>query len=242
MDAAELELDDASAAEIEDNAVRKRNLNTLRGYAEAEPGDGDRVVRFRFLVSPVEVLGRGGKVCGVRVERNRLVAQEDGYQRAEGTGVVETLPCGLLIRSVGYRGAPVPGVPFDERAGIVPNEGGRVLVRAGGAEVVPGEYVVGWAKRGPSGVIGTNKADAAGTVALMAEDRGAGISAGRGGSREDDLPRLLERRGVRWVDNEGWTRMDACETAAGEAQGRPRVKFCSVPDMLEAAEAPGSAD
>ncbi|MYE14652.1 MAG: hypothetical protein F4X99_23925 [Gammaproteobacteria bacterium] len=241
MDAAELELDAASAAEIEDNAVRKRNMNTLRGYADAVPGDGDRVVRFRFLASPLEVVGRDGKVCGVRVERNRLVAQDDGYQRAEGTGVLETLPCGMLIRSVGYRGAPVPGVPFDERAGIVANEGGRVLTRAGGAEVVPGEYVVGWAKRGPSGVIGTNKADAAGTVALMAEDRGAGIFAGRGRERADDFCRLLKRRGVRWIDKEGWARMDARETALGKAQGRPRVKFCSVPEMLEAA-APGSRD
>ena len=242
VDAAELELDAASAAEIEDNAVRKRNMNTLRGYADAVPGDEDRVVRFRFLVSPVEVVGRDGKVCGVRVERNRLVAQDDGYQRAEGTGVLETLPCGMLIRSVGYRGAPVPGVPFDERAGIVPNEGGRVLTRAGGAEVVPGEYVVGWAKRGPSGVIGTNKADAAGTVALMAEDRGAGIFAGRGRERAGDICRLLKRRGVRWVDNEGWARMDARETALGKAQGRPRVKFCSVPEMLEAAGPRGSRD
>ena len=242
VDAAELELDPGSAAEIEDNAVRKRNMNTLRGYADAVPRDGDRVVRFRFLASPVEVVGRDGRVCGVRIERNRLVAQDDGYQRAEGTGVLETLPCGMLIRSVGYRGAPVPGVPFDVRAGIVPNEGGRVLTRAGGAEVVPGEYVVGWAKRGPSGVIGTNKADAAGTVSLMAEDRGAGIFAGRGRERADDFCRLLERRGLRWVDKEGWARMDARETALGEAQGRPRVKFCSVPEMLEAAGAPGSRD
>ncbi len=241
VDAAELALDDASAAEIEDNAVRKRNMNTLRGYAESTAGDGDRVVRFRFLVSPIEVVGRDGRVCAVRVERNRLVAQDDGYQRAEGTGAVETLPCGMLIRSVGYRGAPVPGVPFDERAGIVPNEGGRVVARAGGSEVVRGEYVVGWAKRGPSGVIGTNKADAAATVALMTEDRGAGIFAGRG-APEDDLPRLLERRGVRWVDNEGWARLDARETALGEAQGRPRVKFCTVSAMLEAAEVHGSGD
>ncbi len=258
VDAAELELDAASEAEIADNAVRKRNMNTLRGYAEAVPGDGetvpaggDRVVRFRFLVSPVEVVGLDGRVRAVRVERNRLVEREGGYLSAEGTGVMETLPCGMLIRSVGYRGAPVPGVPFDERAGTVPNKGGRVLARAGGAEVVPGEYVVGWAKRGPSGVIGTNKADAAATVALMREDRDAGVVTGslRKGAdpvaakpgRDTDLAALLERRGVHWVDNAGWERLDACETALGKAQGRPRVKFCTVGEMLAAAAAPEPA-
>ena len=251
VDAAELELDAASEAEIADNAVRQRNMNTLHGYAEAVPGDGDRLVRFRFLASPVEVVGRDGKVSAVRVERNRLVERGGGYLSAEGTGVMETLPCGMLIRSVGYRGAPVPGVPFAERAGIVPNDGGRVLARAGGAEVVPGEYVVGWAKRGPSGVIGTNKADAAATVALMREDREAGVIAGslREGvgpvaakpGRDGDLAALLERRGVRWVDNAAWERLDACETALGKAQGRPRVKFCTVTEMLEAAAEPESA-
>ena len=252
VDAAELELDAASEAEIADNAVRQRNMNTLRGYAETVPADSDRV--FRFLVSPVEVVGSGGKVCAVQVERNRLVERADGYRSAEGTGMMETLPCGMLIRSVGYRGAPVPGVPFDERTGTVPNEGGRVLVRAGGGEVVPGEYVVGWAKRGPSGVIGTNKADAAATVARMREDRDAGVVAGslpKGADplearfgHETDLAALLERRGVHWVDNAGWERLDACETALGKAQGRPRVKFCTVPDMLKAAATaePGPED
>lgn len=254
VDAAELELDTASEAEIADNAVRQRNMNTLRGYAESAPADGDRVVRFRFLVSPVEVVGRGGRVCAVRVERNRLVERADGYLSAEGTGEMETLPCGMLIRSVGYRGAPVPGVPFDERTGTVPNDGGRVLARTGGGEAVPGEYVVGWAKRGPSGVIGTNKADAAATVALMREDRDAGVVTGslpKGADpveakpgHETDLAALLEGRGVHWVDNAGWERLDACETALGKAQGRPRVKFCTVRDMLQAAATadPGPAD
>ncbi len=282
VDGAELELDAAGEAALEGNAVRTRNMATLRGYAETGCEGGERVVRFRFLVSPVEVVGEGGRVTGVRIERNRLVAGEDGYMRAVGTGETEVVPCGMVIRSVGYRGAPLPGVPFDERRGIVPNEGGRVVGggRAGGAvvggaavagsaavevveagdgmgggEVVPGEYVVGWAKRGPSGVIGTNKADAAATVALMREDLEAGVVAGgeggtggvRGGGGEGrrgaggrargagDLAELLRERGVRWVDGEGWGRLDARETARGKAQGRPRVKFCTVAEMLEAA-------
>ncbi len=266
VDASDLEIDAASSAALEGNAVKTRNMSTLRGYARggddgaaagagggrvaagSAPGDGDRVVQFRFLVSPLEVVGEGGRVTGVRIEKNRLVEQEDGYLRAEGTGETETLPCGMVIRSVGYRGAPVPGVPFEERRGIVPNEGGRVLVAAGSAETVPGEYVVGWAKRGPSGVIGTNKADAAGTVALMREDRETGVFAGgrvAGGGGADtegdaDLATLLRARGVRGVDNEGWGRLDAHETACGKAQGRPRVKLCTVAEMLEAARGPAA--
>ena len=240
-DGGELELDAASEASLEGNAVKTRNMATLRGYAQSSCGDGERVVRFRFMVSPVEVVGTDGRVAGVRIERNRLVAGEDGYVRAEGTGETEVVPCGMVIRSVGYRGAPLPGVPFDERRGIVPNEGGRVVrmgVGGDGAErdVVPGEYVVGWAKRGPSGVIGTNKADAAATVALMREDGEAGVWAGGSRSRGmNDLADLLRGRGVRWVDEEGWGRLDARETARGKAEGRPRVKFCTVNEMLEAA-------
>lgn len=259
VDGTELELDPASEAALESNAVKTRNMATLRGYASAVPEEGDCVVRFRFLASPLEVVGEHGRVTGVRIERNRLVEQEDGYMRAVGTGGTEVVPCGMVIRSVGYRGVPVPGVPFDERRGIVPNEGGRVVRAAGGGEVVPGEYVVGWAKRGPSGVIGTNKADAAATVALMCEDREAGIFAERGDGGEGaggaeasrgtpvgtaasgagDLADLLRERGVRRVDEAGWRRLDAHETARGKAEGRPRVKLCTVEEMLEIAGAAG---
>ncbi len=203
-----------------------------RAGAGSHPPGGDRVVRFRFLVSPLEVLGDGGRVTGVRIERNRLVEQADGYMRAVGTGERRVIPCGMVIRSVGYRGAPIAGVPFDERRGIIPNEGGRVVRRG---EVVPGEYVVGWAKRGPSGVIGTNKADAAATVALMREDWEAGVRAGVGGAGRRDLADLLRGRAVRWVDAQGWRRIDAHERERGEAAGRPRVKLTTVAEMLRVA-------
>ena len=238
VDGRELELDAVSEAAIEGDAVKTRNMATLRGYAESAPGDGDRVVRFRFLVSPLEIVGEDGRVAGVRIERNRLVAGEDGYMRAEGTGETGIVPCGMVVRSVGYRGKPLPVVPFDVRRGIVPNEGGRGGRGAGRVEVVPGEYVVGWAKRGPSGVIGTNKADAAATVALMREDLGAGVAV-RTAGRAPDLVDLLRERGVHWVDHEGWKRLDAHETASGKAEGRPRVKLCSVAEMLEVAGRPG---
>lgn len=249
-EAAELDLDPASEAAVQGDRVLTRNLATLRGYAEATPEEGDRVVRFRFFLSPVEVLGREGRATGVRAELNRLEEQDDGYVRAVGTGSFQTFPCGLALRSVGYRGVAAPGVPFDPRRGIVPNDGGRVLGAEGRA--VPGEYVVGWAKRGPSGVIGTNKADAAETVAAMREDREAGIFAGGGSrrpasghdahARRPGIAALLRERGVRWVDKAGWARLDACETAAGKVQGRPRVKLCSVDEMLEAAGPPAGAE
>ncbi len=261
--APELELDAASAAAIAENAVKTRNMNTLRGFVGRECGKRDRIVRFRFFASPVAIVGEGGRVTGVKIVRTRLEEQADGYLRAVGTGETEVVPCGMVIRSVGYRGAPIPGVPFDEWRGVVPNEGGRVVGSGGGGgrgrvsagEVVPGEYVVGWAKREPSGVIGTNKADAKATVKLMIEDWEAGIVAGGGGGgavgggagagggggaeagagiQDADLVDLLRKRGVRVVDEAGWRRLDAVEIARGEAEGRPRVKLCSVSEMLAA--------
>ena len=240
-EASELELDPASEAMAEGDRIRTRNLATLRGYAEATPAVGDRIVRFRFFVSPAEIVGREGRVTGLRAELTRLEEQADGYLRAVGTGEFETFPCGLVLRSVGYRGVRLPGVPFDERRGTIPNDGGRVLGPDG--RPVAGEYVVGWAKRGPSGVIGTNKADAADTVRAMVEDREAGVFAGvvPGTSAVADIGQLLRNRGVSWVDKAGWSRLDACETNAGEAQGRPRVKLCRVDEMMETAGPPERA-
>lgn len=237
VDAAELEIDAASEASLAENVVRQRNMKTLAGYAAAwgSGGDGERTVRFRFLVSPIEVISDGGRVTGVRIERNRLVAQKDGYMRAEGTGETEVVPCGLLIRSVGYRGVPIPGVPYCERRGIFPNAEGRLTASATDDATVPGEYVVGWAKRGPSGVIGTNKADAAATVKLLLEDLAAGVDC-RLGDADGDLADLLASRGVRWVDKDGWGRIDAHETSRGKAEGRPRVKLCTTREMVATAE------
>lgn len=244
-DEGELALDPASRALVASDRVRERNLDVLRGYAAAEPEAGDRIARFRFLASPLEVVGEGGRVRGVRVERNVLEEDAGGALRPRGTGAIETIECGLVLRSVGYRGEPVAGVPFDERRGIVPNAKGRVLGPEG--RPLPGEYVSGWAKRGPSGVIGTNKADAAETVAAMTADAEAGVACGGGedaegggpaGRGQRDVADLLDALGIRWIDKEGWRRLDARETALGQAHGRPRVKFCTVDEMLEAATAP----
>jgi ferredoxin/flavodoxin---NADP+ reductase len=218
VDPAQLELDAASAAELEAAPPTvKRNVEHLRDYAQRSPSGKARAIHLRFLASPVAILG-DAKVEGVELVRNELV---DG--RAVATDDAETLSCGIVFRSVGYRGVELPGVPFDEGSGTIPNEGGRVR---------PGLYVAGWIKRGPSGVIGTNKKDATGTVALVLEDARAGILQA---ASDEDLEELLSERGVDHVMYAGWEAIDATERAAGEPSGRPRVKLCSWDELLEAA-------
>jgi ferredoxin/flavodoxin---NADP+ reductase len=218
VEPADLELDDASAAELEAAAPTvKRNVEHLRGYAVREPSGKPRAIRLRFLSSPVAIVGNG-KVEGIELVRNELV---DG--RAVATDDRETVPCGIVFRSVGYRGVELPGVPFDPGAGTIPNEGGRVA---------PGLYVAGWIKRGPSGVIGTNKKDATETVELVLADARAGALPVASG---DDLEALLSDRGVEHVLYAGWEGIDAAERAAGEPRGRPRVKLCTWDELLAAA-------
>src|SRR3954466_3267451 len=165
---ADMELDPESAEwlETEGDPTNKRNVELMREYAQREPHGHERRVELRFFRSPVEILGEGedGPVTGIRIVKNKIV---DG--RAVPTGEEEVISCGLVIRSIGYRGAPLAGIPFDERKGIISNLGGRVLDPDSGEHEV-GEYVVGWVKRGPSGVIGTNKKDATDTVARILED------------------------------------------------------------------------
>jgi len=247
VDPAELELDEASAAALEDARVAKKNLAILEEFAAREPTGAPRRLVLRFLTSPAEVLGEGGRVCGLRTERNRLAPQPGGYLQAEGTGRFEEMEAGLVLRSVGYRGVPLPDVPFEERRGTIPNESGRVTREPEG-EVIPGEYVVGWAKRGPSGIIGTNKPDAAATVQAMVEDAAAGVLAGgQDGATDDGSPpggaprahgpdailALLAERKPDYVAYEDWKVLDAEERARGERVGRPRVKVTRVAEMLE---------
>lgn len=228
VDPAELELDPESARAAEADPMVRRNLEVLAEMA-AKPLEGKpRRIHLRFLVSPVEVLG-SDRVEGLRVVRNRL-EWEGGTARAVPTGEYEELPVGLVLRSVGYRGTRLPGVPFDERSGVIPNRAGRV-VGAGG--VLPGQYVVGWIKRGPSGVIGTNKADALETVAALLEDSPRVVPAEN--ARPEAVTALLEQRGVRVVTWAGWQTLDRLEQEAGAAQGRPRVKLARLEELLAAA-------
>ena len=230
VDPDELVLDPASEAELEAGSnIVQRNVEILRDFATREPAGKPRSVRLRFRVSPVAIHGEE-RVEAVEIVHNRLEADEDGRVRAVATEEREVIPCGIVFRSVGYRGVGIPGVPFDERVGTVPNENGRVLGADGSA--IPGVYCAGWIKRGPTGVIGTNKKDAAETVDHLLEDARAGRLPVRGEGTIDDL---LGARDVQVVTYPGWEAIDALERARGEEQGRPRVKLCTWDELLAAA-------
>ncbi|MDX6453864.1 MAG: ferredoxin/flavodoxin---NADP+ reductase [Gaiellaceae bacterium] len=224
VDAADLQLDDSSERELEADRVRAhRNFELLEEYAAREPEGKPRRIVLRFLVSPVAILGED-KVEGVEIVQNELV-EEDGRIVARPTGDLEVIPAGLVLRSVGYKGVPLPGVPFDERSGTIPNDRGRVE----GAERT---YAAGWIKRGPSGVIGTNKKDATETVELLLEDARAG-KLNRPGEATQSLEALLDERGAHYVEYDGWQAIDAAERGAGAPLGRPRVKLHKWEKLLE---------
>jgi ferredoxin--NADP+ reductase len=201
----------------------QRNLDVLREYAARKPEGKPKRLVLRFLQSPVALHG-DGRVESIELVRNRLEADESGALRAVPTDEHETLDTGLVFRSVGYRGVELPGVPFDEGTGTVPNDRGRVS---------PGVYAAGWIKRGPSGVIGTNKKDATETVEVLLEDLRDGPRKGRSA---EDVEQLLTERVPRLVMYEGWTSIDERERSAGEPHGRPRVKLCTWDELLDAAE------
>jgi ferredoxin/flavodoxin---NADP+ reductase len=238
VDPAELELDEHSAAWLEsDDAdpTARRNVEILRDYAQRPPGSRSHRIELRFLRSPVEVLGDDeGPVSGLRVVRNRIEADDSGRLRAVSTGEEEVIQCGLVLRSIGYRGNPLPGVPFDERRGLIPNEAGRVLGEDG--EPLPGEYAVGWIKRGPSGVIGTNKKDAADTVARVVEDAEADRLNEPPSPDPEEIEAWLQESVSGLVTWEGWQAIDEHERGLGEPHGRPRVKLVRVPEMIAVAE------
>jgi ferredoxin--NADP+ reductase len=230
---AEVELDPLSRQDVEaadDRALRKK-LEILRSFADRPVSGRRRRLVLRFLVSPVEMLDDGrGAVAGIRLVRNELHRSDDGSLRARATSVVEEIPVGLVFRSVGYRGRPLSGVPFDERRGLIPNVAGRVVDSATG-DPIPGLYTSGWIKRGPTGVIGTNKPDAGETAESIAEDLAAGGGCGPVAAGADTVDRLVRARQPRCLSFDDWLRLDEIERARGEALGRPRVKFTSVEDV-----------
>jgi ferredoxin/flavodoxin---NADP+ reductase len=236
IDATELDLDPISESYIssdEADATHKKNVELLKDMASRPPSGKRKRIILRFLSSPIEING-DGKVESITIGINRLV-EEDGRIRAEDTGEREELECGLVFRSVGYTGVPVDGVPFDEKRGTIANEAGRVLGEGG--EPVPGLYTAGWIKRGPSGVIGTNKKDANETTAALREDLEAGRIPDKELPDATAIEELIVERDHDAVTYEGWEAIDAAETAAGEPHGRPRVKFVRIEEMLEHAKA-----
>ena len=203
----------------------RKNVELLREFAARPPRiDAARRIDLRFLTSPAEIAG-DGRVETVTVRRNEIVRDDRGALRARATDApAETFECGLVLRSVGYQAVPLPGVPFDERAFVLPNERGRV-------NDAPGVYTVGWIKRGPTGILGTNKRDAEETIACLAED----LRAGRLPEPGEPIDALLAERELNVVSVEGWRAIDGQELEAGRGAQRPRVKLASREELLAAA-------
>jgi ferredoxin--NADP+ reductase len=233
VDPSELELDSHSQAAVEKDKKRSRNIKTLRQFAQRGATGQPRQVHFRFLVSPVEIYGKDGRVSGIRLRHNKLEQTESGYMQAVGSDRYEDIPVQLVFRAIGYRGIKVPGVPFEPRKGIVPNKQGRVIDPDSGQPIV-GEYVVGWAKRGPSGIIGTNKKDAVETVKNMLADVNQIVPVDEAYASPQAAEAFIRQQQAQYVSFEDWLLLDNMETEKGQASGRPRVKFCDVQEMLEA--------
>ena len=225
----DLELDHTSQAELDyaDNVTAQKNMAELRAFAERTAAGKRRRYFMHFLRSPVALHG-SLRVESISLELNTLQGKPL-TTRAIGTGAIEELACGLVFRSVGYRGVPIPSVPFDDARGVIPHEAGRVT-NAG--VVVPSLYVTGWIKRGPSGVIGTNKPDSHETVDSLLSD--APDLSPCAIPDSDALHGLLAQRGVRVVSFADWRRIDAAEIARGAVNGKPREKFTRIDEMLNA--------
>jgi ferredoxin--NADP+ reductase len=232
----EVEPDPLSRAELERSGDRGtlKKVEILREYARRVPAGKPRTLTIRFLVSPVALLAdESGGIAGVRLVHNELSATAAGTLQARPTDRFEELPAGLVFRSVGYRGVPIPGVQFHDAWGVILNDKGRVL-EPESREPRAGEYVAGWIKRGPTGVIGTNKPDAAETVACMVEDAGRGRLLAPAEPDAAAVLALVRQRQPQWISWADWQRLDALETDRGRATGRPRVKFTRVQEMLAA--------
>jgi ferredoxin/flavodoxin---NADP+ reductase len=233
VESADLELDPVSREWLAEAGTftARKNVELLRDFA-GRPAltDARRRIELRFLCSPVEIRGTA-KVESIAVRRNEIVRTDDGALRARPAGNgVETIECGLVLRSVGYRAVPLPDVPFDERTFVLPNERGRVLSPDG--EPVSGVYSVGWIKRGPTGILGTNKRDAEETIGCLVEDlRGGGLPQPLNPDREQ-IDELLTERKPDLVTTAGWRAIDAHELERGQNEQRPRVKLASREELL----------
>jgi ferredoxin--NADP+ reductase len=225
-------VDPAEFADISDEDVEaagktvRNNIKVLRGYAEREPRGAKRRIVFRFRTSPIELRGEG-RVESIVLGRNQLV-EENGRIVAKDTGEREEVPAQLVVRAVGYRGVPTPGLPFDDRSGTIPHTNGRIEGRRN-------EYVVGWIKRGPTGVIGSNKKDSQETVDTLLADLSGTELAAVSEDRSEELVQWLLERQPKLITDDHWKLINEHERAAGEPLGRPRVKVTSVAELLRIA-------
>jgi ferredoxin--NADP+ reductase len=241
VDPAEVGLDPLSTEWLEEQGTftARKNVELLREFAARPPDDtAPKRIVLRFLRSPVEIRGEG-RVEAVDIRRNEIARADDGTLRPKPAGDdMETIDCGLVLRSVGYRAVPLPGVPFDERSFILPNDRGRVLTADG--EPLRGVYAVGWIKRGPTGILGTNKRDADETVRGLAEDLAAGRLTLAPEPDPEKVEALLAERKPDVVTADGWRAIDAQELKQGSREDRPRVKLASRDELLDTATGAGA--
>lgn len=229
----EIELDPLSCDYLlnSNDRTAEHNYQTLKAYAQNGTNGKRRKIVLRFLVSPDEIIG-GERVEAIKLVKNELYRREDGSLRPRPTDQCEILPVGLVFRSIGYQGVPLPGVPFDPSRGVIANIQGRVI-NANGQQRL-GEYVVGWIKRGPTGIIGTNKPDAQETTTRLLEDVARGRFLNPLQPSRQAVEDRLHERGIRYVSYDDWRQLDQMEIERGSAVGRPRIKFTRVDRMLAA--------
>lgn len=226
-------LSDASLADADRNTIR--NVEIVQELSQRPPSGKSKTLYLRFLVSPTEISGNeDGHVDGMTLVHNELYETETGSLRPRATDVTEELDVGIVFRSIGYRGVPLPGVPFHDRWGVILNDTGRV-VDPDSKEPIVGLYTAGWIKRGPSGVIGTNKPDSAETVELMLEDARAGKVLQPTHAGVDEAEAYVRDHKPAYLSYTDWQKLDAYEIAQGKAANRPRVKVTQVDEMLTAA-------
>ena len=221
------ELDEGSMDSIRASKSVKLVVDVLQNYVAKEPTGAPHRIHIHLCQNPVEILGEDGKVVGLRTE----VTELDGTGNARGTGEFIDWPVQAVYRAVGYLSDNLSGLPFDGTAGVVPNDGGRVIDIDGSA--LPGAYVTGWIKRGPVGLIGHTKSDAAQTIDLLISDIDS-LTAPEQPSPEA-VDRYLDGRGIEYTTWEGWETLDAHEMSLGEAQGRERVKVVPRDEMVRVA-------
>jgi len=231
----QVELDEHSRAYLDSDdaeSVDIKNVEILTEFSNRDPEGKPKQIIMRFLQSPVEIIG-DEQVEAIKLVKNELYVNERGVIRPRATEQFETIPVQLVFRSVGYRGVPLPDVPFYDKWGTIPNDKGRILTSMEGGEPVAGEYVVGWIKRGPSGVIGTNKPDSVETVEMLLEDLASGALHSPTKTGREGMEALLKERGISYVTFDDWLLLDELEQQLGEERGRPRVKFDTVEEMME---------
>lgn len=232
----DLDLDEISRAALEaapEKSNPRLNYDGLRELTDRDDAGRSRKIRFRFLLSPVELIGDDkGQVCRMRVEKNRLSEPEPGWVKAEGSGEFEEIDVDWVFVSIGYQGRRLPDPPFDERTGTIANRDGRVFEPDSG-ETRPNEYVVGWAKTGPRGLIGMHRPASKAVVELMVEDLAAGLVAAKADPGDDAIVNFLNGRGVRFVSFDDWLALDEEESERGRERGAPRRKISDVVEMLD---------